>query len=126
MIEENFTCQQLYVTPNTLKLEKPNTSYIDQLSVDDIAFKNKFIKLIKKELTVEIDSYKKAISNKEYLKASQLVHRLKHKVSILGLKKGYNLALDFENELKENTNSFASKEKFDKMLNKMVKFLECL
>lgn len=126
MIEENFTCQQLYVTPNTLKLEKPNTSYIDQLSVDDIAFKNKFINLIKKELTVEIDSYKKAISNKEYLKASQLVHRLKHKVSILGLKKGYNLALDFENELKENTNSFASKEKFDKMLNKMVKFLECL
>jgi len=126
LIEENFTCQQLYVTPNTLKLEKPNTSYIDQLSVDDIAFKNKFIKLIKKELTVEIDSYKKAISNKEYLKASQLVHRLKHKVSILGLKKGYNLALDFENELKENTNSFASKEKFDKMLNKMVKFLECL
>ncbi len=126
MIEENFTCQQLYVSPNTLKLEKPNTSYIDQLSVDDIAFKNKFINLIKKELTVEIDSYKKAISNKEYLKASQLVHRLKHKVSILGLKKGYNLALDFENELKENTNSFASKEKFDKMLNKMVKFLECL
>tara|TARA_R110000823_G_scaffold266883_1_gene386779 strand:+ start:210742 stop:211122 length:381 start_codon:yes stop_codon:yes gene_type:complete len=126
LIEENFTCQQLYVSPNTLKLEKPNTSYIDQLSVDDIAFKNKFINLIKKELTVEIDSYKKAISNKEYLKASQLVHRLKHKVSILGLKKGYNLALDFENELKENTNSFASKEKFDKMLNKMVKFLECL
>ncbi len=107
-------------------MEKPNTSYIDQLSRDDIVFRDTFISLIKTELTVEIDSYKKAISNKEYLKASQLVHRLKHKVSILGLKNGYNLALSFENELKENTNSFASKEKFDKMLSKMVKFLEDL
>jgi hypothetical protein len=40
---------------------------------------------------------------KNYLEAAQSVHKLKHKISILGLDKSYYLAGEYENNLKDNT-----------------------
>jgi len=107
-------------------LEKPNTNYINQLSGDDTSFRKKFVNLLKSELVIEIDKYKKALLEREYSNASQYVHRLKHKVSVLGLEKGYTLASNYENELKEKKDSFSNQKKFDDMLTEMVEFLKCL
>ncbi len=107
-------------------MEKPNTTYIDQLSGDDSSFRNKFINLLKSELILEIDKYKKAFLNKDYSNASEHVHRLKHKISVLGLEKGYTIALAYENELKEKKDPFSNQKKFDDVLTQMVEFLKCL
>ena len=39
---------------------------------------------------------------KDYSRAAEKVHKLKHKISILGLEKSYEIAVEFEKNLREN------------------------
>lgn len=84
-------------------MEQANSDYIDQLSGDNIEFRTKIISIIKKELPEEVQTYREQIQNKNYLQAAGCVHKLKHKISILGLKKSYYIAELFEDNLKENS-----------------------
>jgi HPt (histidine-containing phosphotransfer) domain-containing protein len=84
-------------------MEQANSEYIDQLSGDNIEFKKKIIGILKSELPVEVTTYREQIQNKNYLLAAGCVHKLKHKISILGLKKSYYIAEQFENNLKLNS-----------------------
>jgi hypothetical protein len=72
-------------------MEQPNLSYINRLSGDNLRFKNKIIG-ISKELPDEIAVYEEEFKSGNYLEAAQSVHKLKHKISILGLDKSYYLA----------------------------------
>lgn len=82
---------------------QPNTNYIDQLAGDDTAFRNKLIDTIKGELPQEIDIYKTNITSGNYNAAADNVHKLKHKISVLGMEKSYYLAEKFEKNLKDNS-----------------------
>lgn len=81
-------------------MDKPNISYIEQLSGDDEAFKKEFINILLTEFPVEKKTYEKAITDTNYEDAVQIVHKLKHKFNILGMSGAYSLAVDYEEELK--------------------------
>ncbi|MGO4818595.1 Hpt domain-containing protein [Flavobacterium sp. W22_SRS_FP1] len=84
-------------------MEQPNLNYINELSGDNLEFKKKIISILKKELSDEIGVYVEQLKNANYFLASQSVHKLKHKISILSLEKSYYIAEEYENNLKNNT-----------------------
>jgi HPt (histidine-containing phosphotransfer) domain-containing protein len=102
-------------------MEKANLSYINQLSGDNVDFKKKLIGILKKELPQEIMAYYDQIQNKNYLLAAGCVHKLKHKISILGLKKSYYIAEQFEDNLKDNSTEL--KSDFDVIIKIMQDFV---
>lgn len=102
-------------------MEKPNLSYIKQISGGDESFEKEFITIIKKELPSEIETYHNNIKNQNLQDAAENVHKLKHKISILGYVKGYEFAITYEENLKKGSLEGASK--FDELLNDMTQFI---
>jgi molecular chaperone DnaK (HSP70) len=70
-------------------MEKPNLNYVNNLSGDDKDLKELLIDVIKTEFPEEKKKYYESYHNKEFKKIEENVHRLKHKISILGLEKSY-------------------------------------
>ena len=102
-------------------MEQPNLSYINDLSEGDEVFKQKLISIIKVEFPEEKAIYLKNIELKEFKKAAQNVHKLKHKISILGLERSYEVAANFENNLSKNND--AGKIDFENVLETITNFL---
>jgi hypothetical protein len=105
-------------------MEQPNLNYIDQLCGEDNAFRIKMIDIIKKELPIEISAYHKSMEAHNYRHAAEHVHKLKHKISILGLEKSYNLVHEYEEHLLNGR--FESKDKFESILQLMQSFVNGL
>ncbi len=105
-------------------MERPNLSYINTLSGGDDAFKDKLITIIKTEFPDEKAVYLKNMETKNFKDASENVHKLKHKISILGLEKSYAIAVDFENNLKKN--KATGREDFNNILQVIADFLNTL
>lgn len=82
-------------------MEKPNLEYINQLARGDESIKKELIDVIKSEFPEEKQDYYNSLENKDYKKIEENVHRLKHKISILGLEKSYKIANEFEHNLRE-------------------------
>jgi len=101
-------------------MEQPNLSYINSLAGDDTDFREALITTIQRELPQEIAAYKSSIESADFKAAAGHVHKLKHKVSILGLEKSYYLAENFEDELKNNQTGLAAE--FEAVLNAMQNF----
>lgn len=78
---------------------KPNLDYINDISDNDIIFKNKLISIIKREFPLEKKEFLSNFDTNQYILAAQNVHKLKHKINMFGLKKGSETAIKFENEL---------------------------
>nr|WP_315224663.1 Hpt domain-containing protein [uncultured Flavobacterium sp.] len=102
-------------------MEQPNLNYIDQLCGEDNAFRIKMIDIIKKELPIEISAYHKSMEAHNYRHAAEHVHKLKHKISILGLEGGYNIAQEYENNLLNNIIKY--EDEFEKILQLMQYFV---
>ena len=105
-------------------MEQPNLNYINDLAGDDDAFREKLVSTIKDELPAEITVYLQALNIKDYKAAAGHVHKLKHKISILGLEKSYYLAEQYEDHLKNNTTEEA--EEFAVLLKNMQDFVATL
>ena len=105
-------------------MERPNTTYLDQLSGGDDAFKMNIITIIKTELPVEVAMYKKNLQKNNFLLTAECVHKLKHKISVLGLKKSYYIAEQFEDNLKKG--STALQNEFEKIVAIMQVFVDGL
>ena len=82
-------------------MEKPNLKYIDDLARGDESIRKILIDVIKTEFPEEKTAYYKSLKNKEHKKIEENVHKLKHKISILGLEKSYKIANEFEHSLRE-------------------------
>lgn len=102
-------------------METPNLSYIEQLSGGDSEFKNKIIQIIKEEFPVEKEEYYNNVENKKLEKVAENVHKLKHKISILGLEKCYKTAEIYEDELRNNDTS--KQDEFESILNNITDYL---
>lgn len=102
--------------------EQPNLSYIHQLSGGDKVFEDKLMSVVKRELPEEIFSYRTSIFEKNLLKASSCVHKLKHKISILGLEKSYYFAESYEEDLREGSNT--GQQEFEEILQRMLTFIK--
>lgn len=105
-------------------MEQPNSEYINQLAGDNQEFKLKVISILKRELPEEIELYQNYIGSNNYLQAAESVHKLKHKVSILGLEKSYYIAEEYEDNLKENSTNLQSD--FEAILKRMQDFVATL
>ena len=105
-------------------MEQPNFSYIDQLSRGDDVFKQKLLDIIKIEFPEEKSIYLKNIESRKLKEAAENVHKLKHKISILGLEKSFVVATNFENNLIESSD--LGREEFEDVLEVMTNFLSKL
>ncbi len=105
-------------------MEKPNLEYINQLARGDQSIKNELIDVIKTEFPEEKKDYYNSLENKEYKKIEENVHKIKHKISILGLEKSYEIANKFEHNLREL--NLKGKEDFDKILKAISDYIDTI
>ena len=105
-------------------MEKPNLNYIKSLSGGDLEFESKIIDVIKKELPDEIKIYETFVSENGYKETAEIVHKLKHKISILGLEKSYEIAVEFEKNLLEESKNL--QKEFENILTSMTSFINLL
>jgi len=105
-------------------MEQPNLSYIHNMSGGDTTFEQKIIKIIKEEFPKEKEVYYKNINSKNYKEAAENVHKLKHKISILGLVNSYEVAVKYEYNLVLGSED--GQIEFDTVLQNITNFLENL
>lgn len=104
--------------------EQPNLSYVDQLSGDDIEFKNSFISIIKQEFPKERDVYLDCVEKQLTKQTADIVHKIKHKFSILSMQDSYKLAVTYEMELLEGKTT--SQSAFKSVLDIMENYLKTI
>ncbi len=105
-----------------MNIEEPNFKYIRELSGGDEEFEKKMLSILKNELPEEIKTYKNHIENQDFKQIAEIVHKIKHKISILGLEKSYELAITYEKELLSR--DMSGHANFMKLLTKMSIFLD--
>lgn len=105
-------------------MERPNLKYIDELSQGDVTFKNEIINVLKIEFPQEKLIYLEHFNQAKYDLTADAVHKLKHKISILGLQAGYESAVRYEDELRNN--QFSHRIDFENVLSTIEKFLNNL
>ncbi len=105
-------------------MEKANLSYLKKLAAGDLDFEKKIIAFIKLEFPQEKKRYQQHFELKEFIKAAADVHKIKHKISVLDLKKNHNLATQHEQNLKNSNTDLASE--FDAILEGMTAFINQL
>ncbi|MEM6686274.1 MAG: Hpt domain-containing protein [Bacteroidota bacterium] len=104
-----------------MQLDRPNLSYIQELADGDADFQASLIAILKKELPKEKEAFIESIEAENYQNSAEHVHKIKHKISILGLEKSYELAIAFEEELKNgNPKQY---DTFLRILQNMEEFL---
>ncbi len=62
-------------------MEKPNLSLIKEISGNDIEFENNILEIIKLEFPEEVNLFKTNFEQKNYIEASNNIHKIKHKIS---------------------------------------------
>ena len=105
-------------------MEEPNLSYIHSMSGGDKAFEQKLIDIIKGEFPDEKVEYYNNLKLNNYKLAADNVHKLKHKISILGLEKSYDTAVAFENNLLEESTEL--QDEFESILKTITNYLQQL
>tara|TARA_B100000795_G_scaffold256468_1_gene228941 strand:- start:23 stop:343 length:321 start_codon:yes stop_codon:yes gene_type:complete len=105
-------------------MEKPNLIYIDSLARGDKSVKDELIDVIKNEFPKEQNDYYESLKKKDFKKIEEHVHRLKHKISILGLEKSYKIANQYEHNLRES--SSVKSEDFKHTLSVISNFLKTI
>lgn len=94
------------------------------MSGGDTAFEKKIINIIKIEFPLEKEEYFKNFNAKNFKLTADNVHKLKHKISILGLDKSYEIASAFENDLLKGSTSL--NQEFKSILINITNYLQQL
>ncbi|WP_026933735.1 histidine kinase [Christiangramia echinicola] len=102
--------------------EQPNLSYIHQLSGGDKDFENKLLAVVNRELPEEAEIFLSNLKSGDFKEAASNVHKLKHKISILGLEESYCFAELYEDELREGINN--RQAEFEEILQGMLIFIK--
>lgn len=105
-------------------MEAPNLNFFQKLSNGDHQFMMRLTNTLKMEFTNDKNLYLDALDQKDFKKMKFIVHRIKHKVGLLGLTKSYNVVVEYENDLIDE--DLKLKDKFLLILNTMTKYLEKL
>lgn len=103
-------------------MEQPNFTYIKQLSGGDEAFENQLLSILKKEFPDEVEHYYTQLKKQDFQQLAASVHKIRHKISILGLEKDYALASTYELQLKDH--KLDMQGDFENILTKIHNFLE--
>ena len=100
--------------------DQPNLNYINSLSEGDKSFEIKILDIIKKEFKQEKKTYYNNMKNDNFKLCAENVH----KISILGLEKSYEIAGQYENNLREG--NYELQNRFSDILNKVTNYLNKL
>ena len=103
-------------------MDEPNLTYIKKLSGGDTVFEDKIISILKEEFPIEKESYDNSINSNNYEAAAEVVHKLKHKISILGLEKSYNVAVEHEKNLNNSSKNLTTE--FNNVLKIITTYLK--
>lgn len=104
--------------------EIPNLEYVDNLAEGDMVFRQKFIGILKEEFPTEQEEYLDTIKNALFRETSEHVHKIKHKLNVLGLHNAYTLAVKHEKELRDGEQSF--KDEFLSILKDVEHYLKTI
>lgn len=85
-----------------MKEETPSQKMIIELFGDSRKEQKKIMKQIILEFRLDFIEFKNFYDLRDYTEASEVVHRLNHKIGMLGLEKNYTLAQHFESELRQD------------------------
>lgn len=102
--------------------ESPNLSYINKLSRGDTLFVQNLMDIIKKELSRDSATYHSDLKEGNFIKSAEHVHKLAHKIRILGFKKGYKIAEQYSADLLKR--NLKLKLDFENILKTMLLFVK--
>jgi len=86
--------------------ETPNLDYFKAIANGDSSLLKRLIHIVKEEFPIEKQYFLEVFDTRDFQKAAEAVHKLKHKINVFGLEKSYTIAARFENELhQEKTHS---------------------
>ncbi len=105
-------------------METPSLAVIKELAGGDSDFEKRLINVVKEELPNEIQAYEKSLQAINYQLTAENVHKLKHKISILGLEDSYKMAECHEENLKQSNLSHVAA--FGEVLQRMAAFVKKL
>ena len=105
-------------------MEEPNIEYILKLSGGEESVRCRLITVLQYELPIEIEGYYTNIKSNQWQQAAFHVHKIKHKIAILGLEENYAMAEIYENQLAENRRDLQIE--FEKTLTLMLNFVNSL
>jgi len=100
----------------------PNLNYIKEMSEGDAAFQENLLNVMKSEFKRDSKVYVDDFSKAHYLKCAQMVHKMLHKIAILGLSDGYSLSKTHLEALKVDNTKYHVE--FLKILEAISNFLE--
>lgn len=104
-----------------MKMEA-NWSHLNMICKDDDSCMEAFRKVLKDELPKEMELYTESLASKEYKEAAMLVHKIKHKFSLVNMESAYNFSVSYEEELLDNDN--VNQQTFDLYVEQLVAFLK--
>lgn len=104
--------------------EQPNINGINELAAGDESIKNRLVSVLKEEFPEEVSNYETFIKEKKWDLAAECVHKIRHKIAILGFEEGYYLSVKYEKELLQNSQLF--QKDFEIILKKITKFIKTL
>lgn len=102
-------------------MEYPNLQYLEEIADGQPKVVAQFLKILEDEFPGERQQYENLIEKKAGVQAAAMVHKLKHKISILGMVQGRDLAVEHEEALKKG--NFAHANSFKKLLNLINEFI---
>ena len=101
--------------------EIPNLDYIKEIAGGNEEFEKKFLSIIQVEFPKEKEDYSNLLNSGELEESAKVVHKIKHKLGILGLSNGYKMAIKYEEDLK--IGNTALKDDFEGVLNAVEEFI---
>lgn len=105
-------------------MEQPNLEYILEISGGIPAFKDKLVAIIQAEFPDELQAYLDFRDAQDWNSAAASVHKIKHKISILGLLDGHALASQHEQRIKQADLELDAQ--FVQILEQMAAFIKTL
>ena len=102
----------------------PNTKYIEQLADGDVQFMQSCITVLKTEFVIDTDAYFEQFKQQEFYLCAKLVHKLKHKLLMLGLEGLCERIAVYEEELKQANTDFHLE--FEKQIKEIKIYLNTL
>lgn len=101
--------------------ELPNLNYIKEISGGNQEFEKKFLNIIQNEFPKEKNDYLDRLESEDLEESAKIVHKIKHKLGILGLTGGYKLAVKYEEDLKYGNTDL--RREFDQILKTVEEFI---
>jgi HPt (histidine-containing phosphotransfer) domain-containing protein len=98
-----------------------NIDYLEAIANGDVEFLQSLIAIVKAEFPEERKQFKENFNAETYALAAENVHKIKHKINMFGLEQGYQVAQQFESELKQGETH--SHQDFEAVLDTLENFI---